>query len=658
MTKRILVITTSSGADPWKRAAERLGTSAADVLDFGQDRQFALPPLWRRLNLADFIDPEALRRDFLGFLESWPHRPLLEGRSFDEMFRRRGNYSVWWSGVAKDRHPDRGIFPILRILWICDRVIGALAPVRIVIHTRRPEVAWALAARCRWSGTAYEFLRGSAQPAKGEPEHGLFWVIKALAKQWLIPCKAVVRAAGARFFSRTRPVASTRAAPSIVYVSELSRDLRAQGDRMAVWFWQEVREALAGLDPGLQHAYRVVYRNRSWLHQDRWDTVDRVKDALPPDERNPVIHAWIAALPDQIRSLLQYYRVERSPSFRDSFVFANTDVSCFYVPKLRRAVERSAEWAQAVGAAVESLRAAGDVKALMVVKEMYASEMVSIAAARELGIPTIGVQHGTIFPMHLIYTVPRGYVEGAPVPDYFAVYGEYAKDVVSRLGSYPAHRVLVTGGARFDRLVRQPADRASARRRVGLPLDARVILLTTQFYPWFPEAARALFQAAARRTDCTICVKTHQIFDRPLDFYRDLAREVGLTGVRYFEDHFEDLLSACDVLVSASSTTVFEAILLGRPTICVNFSDEPDRYPYVSDGGSLGARREEELSDALDLLLSNDASEELAAGRQRFLRQHAGPSAEGLAAEALARSVLAVAGSPGQSAKAALSRAG
>ena len=82
--------------------------------------------------------------------------------------------------------------------------------------------------------------------------------------------------------------------------------------------------------------------------------------------------------------------------------------------------------------------------------------------------------------------------------------------------------------------------------------------------------------------------------------------------------------------------------LLGRKTICVNFSGTPDRYSYVEDGGAVGARSEKELGEAMQRIFQGDFEQEWAAERRRFLDHHAGLSAEGRAADALVDQVLSI----------------
>ena len=75
--------------------------------------------------------------------------------------------------------------------------------------------------------------------------------------------------------------------------------------------------------------------------------------------------------------------------------------------------------------------------------------------------------------------------------------------------------------------------------------------------------------------------------------------------------------------------------MLNRTTVCVNFSDEPDRYPYVEDGASLPGRTVEELKSSLQQALSEDCRGDFQRRRQDFLHRHAGPTTEGAGASTL-----------------------
>jgi hypothetical protein len=490
-------------------------------------------------------------------------------------------------------------------------------------------------------------LPGSVLPGSPPWLRQGFWLTAALVRLVLSPLKAILRAGFARLLAHAA-AESSRAGDerTVVLTSAFPRHVRRDGARASVWFWQELVAATAATGAKIRMRYLLRtlggrhqnYRMVSWMYHTGWYLLRRLAGAMPIPERNAALGAWVRALPNHLASLFRYARLERTGAFRSSFDFSGADVSCLYVPRLRRELAHLASWAREVGAVAKLLETDGQVGAMVVTEEMYRWGMINIAAARQVGVPTVGCQHGTIFPMHLMYTPPPGQIERAPTPDYLAVYSPYAKEVVSRHGAFPRARVWITGSPRFDHLVCCRHDKPAARGALGVSVSKKVILLATQYYPWFREAARALFEAVAERADCVVCVKTHPR-DVPLDIYRRLAGSVGAQNVCFFDDRFDELLTACDVLVSGSSTTVLEAILLGKRAICVNMSGEPDRYPYVAAGGALAARSPTEIRVALERALMEEGSPEAAEARRRFLLHHAGPSAEGQAAATLAKRI-------------------
>ncbi len=664
-TENILLIITDRPGQALSWAKQRYADDPVSVLCLDPDAQDEpLPESWRRLPLAELLDEEALRSDFLALVDAWPRQPLLKEKSFEQMFRRPDGYSLWWTGPGIERHPDIGIFPKLRTLWICDRAIRSLSPTRILIQTRQAGLARSLASRSCREGCPYEFLPDSANPRPNPCGGQLLWLLGSFVSLVWFPWWILSRAACVRLLARTpRETCRQRKTPAVVFASPWI-DYRIDQGRVVLGRWRELWDALGRTDAELRCRYlgrnlgrvfdvparrwRRRLSVRYWYHVLRrhvtdWRLLRRVERAVPLAESHLACGAWLRSVPAQLAATFRYARLERSAAFRQSLVFAGADVCHLYVPLLRRAIGQLAEWSHAVACIVKSLRVVGNLKALVLTEEMYPIGMLHIAAARRLGIPSIGMQHGTIFPMHLIYTLPPGQLEGAPAPDYFAAYGQHAKQTVSVHGAFPADRVWLAAEPRFDYLVKQPPDAAAARRNLGLPQQKRIVLVATQFYPWFQKVAKAIFEAAKDHEDYLVCLKTHPV-DVPLDVYRGIARQVGAENVRFFRDRFAELLAACDVLVSGSSTTIFEAILLGRMTICVNLSDETDRYPYVANGGSLGAGSEEKLHAAMARAFSQQAQHELEAGRQRFLERHAGPMAEGRAAETLAKLIVSLLG--------------
>jgi len=634
-------------------ARQRYAKERTAVLVFRNDTvKQPLPESWRRLLVADFLDIEALRQEFLDFLDTWPRQRIYNGRSFNDVFRQASGASIWWTGIADQRAPEfyeRDIFLNLKILWVFDRVLQTISPRQVAIDVARPDLAKALEHRCKVAGCLCDFGPNSARPI-GDPWRGRWkWLIRSLLRQFLLPAFFLAQAAFARVLAKTRlPSPKQRRIPAVVFGSTLYRYYRIEGGQIFMDSWCDVVETLGKREPAVRpcfiaHCERGFqgYRPIWLLGHTAWRLLRTLENAVPVPARYPSLGAWMKSIPNQVASVFRYYlRVEPDKAFRQSFRFAGTDIACFYLPLLRRRVRAISMADQSTAAHVAALRAMGNIRALVTYDEVYWASNY-IAAAKELGIPTVAVQHGSIHPLHLEYLFPKGQVEQGIVPQYFAVYGAYAKELLSQIGRFPADRIWVTGGNRFDHWAQHHPDQALARKRLGLPEKKRIVFFATQHYHWFLKVARSLFSILHGEERYWVCVKTHP-YDVPLDVYRKIAEETGLVNVSFFADQFENLLTASDVLISGSSTAMLEAILARKIVICANYTNEPDWYPFVADGGAIGARSDAELRLALERAFSEKACNELKAEQREFLRRHMGPAAEGRSAATLAEKIVGI----------------
>jgi hypothetical protein len=217
-------------------------------------------------------------------------------------------------------------------------------------------------------------------------------------------------------------------------------------------------------------------------------------------------------------------------------------------------------------------------------------------AARRLGVPQLG------FVASWDTLTSKGFF--LEPPDALMVWGEDSRDHALAYHGYAPDRVVVTGAPHFD--VYGPAFPAEPRHeflaRRGIPPDKRVLLFagtTVSYWSEEPEQLRALSRLIeeGELKDCVVWYRPH-----PRRAYDDVARLAGLPGVHIDDQmlrykarrvgtfptereglaHYRGLMDACEGVITAFSTMIIEAALMGKPSLVVAFGLGADgRYRLV-----------------------------------------------------------------------------
>ncbi|MDF1845447.1 MAG: CDP-glycerol glycerophosphotransferase family protein, partial [Rubripirellula sp.] len=636
MSKTILVADRPISSIP-PEIRDSLENDDVHVLNFaGTWSDLGVPDVWNRCQPLDESDESELREAVLGFLEDWPKRKVRGNLCFDDMFRRLDGYSVWWTSVGASRTASSPLICALKRLWILNKNIQALSPERIVVHLDTPSLVEVIQNRfCESESVRVDSTFGCSPAARAFA--GWPWLCMQFAKLpftflkfmvlWL-----VVRIACPQFKS------SDTAANSLAVVFKpklvLARNIEVTAENVSLPYWDSLIDWFRQNCEKVRPRYILDYRAKGqspwtvirWLRGDCRYLFSKLEGAARPVNAYCGVFDWLRALPMQLWAYVNFFALVRNHQLRQTMHFLGFDLSAVLAPLIQRNVEGLAAWERSLGQLTACCSTIPNAKLVCMLGEFYPGPMQLIAAAKRLGIPVLGAQHGTICPDHYVYTVPLGHMKGAPTPDYFAVYGEYSEWVVSGLGHYPQGRTRVTGVPRLDALVNKKREKERERARLGFPEGSKVILIsahTTRNFPWFVEVVKAACAAALEGDDWMVCIKYHP-GETSHSLYEDAVRSSGNQDVRFFREDFDGLLTACDVLISGSSTTILEAALLRRPAISADFTGGQERYPYISDGAALPARDSRELRDSLNVILNDSESCDYQQGAEEFLRRHVG----------------------------------
>src|SRR5262245_36974071 len=145
-----------------------------------------------------------------------------------------------------------------------------------------------------------------------------------------------------------------------------------------------------------------------------------------------------------------------------------------------------------------------------------------IAAARELGLPVIELQHGVIGPHCPDYAWPAEYRSlkaEIPLPDRIAVFGQVFRDLILRSGFWRESEILPVGAAAMESFRRS----APPARRPAGPLRLVVMTQATS-----RQAALPFWQEVAASPSCKadglrVAFKLHPEEQREAGLYREIA---------------------------------------------------------------------------------------------------------------------------------------
>ena len=82
------------------------------------------------------------------------------------------------------------------------------------------------------------------------------------------------------------------------------------------------------------------------------------------------------------------------------------------------------------------------------------------------------------------------------------------------------------------------------------------------------------------------------------------------------------LLDSCDILATKASTVALEALMMDKPVITINITDQPDRLPYATSGATLGVYKYKDMEGAIQKILDNQIQKNMK-DKDKFIKDYA-----------------------------------
>jgi hypothetical protein len=567
-------------------------------------------------------DREAADEAAIAWTRRVGKRPILEGKSFRDLYRWQG-VSLWWFAELYLHH-STGSPRRVRLIEAFDRILHKTRPDEVEALGLLRDEALLLARTC----TARGVLFHDAPAAAPRPPHG-----PRLQSRWH-EAKTLLAAlkSGLAGDPRARVRAPGRK-PRVLFLSHAAfwRERSAQdGPEEYEHYFDRLIPATAesgDLEPlVVAVGPRAAFRRRGGR--------ERLGEWLSLGDRDaPYLHINRFVSWHSVGSVLAIGRSMRAalrlllglPALQECFSWNGVRFFDLAAADLAGTLLLQVPWA--VRSYEDMARALRELRPAVVC--LYAESSgwgrAAVAACRAHGVPSVGIQHGILYPTYYSYRHDPDETD-CPRPDTTAVFGEAARRFLVEAGHYAPESLVVTGSPKFDELLlaSRTWDRTAIRAELGVLPDEALIAVASRFrgiretHQSIGSAFAALVRAVERLPRARLLIKPHPA--ESTDGYTGVLREAGARRARLLEPRQDlmRLLFAADLLVTVESLSAVEALVLGKPVVVLNMPT--NLKEMVDAGAALGVPEGEDPGGTLESALGDRATQErLAAARSAYL---------------------------------------
>ena len=228
----------------------------------------------------------------------------------------------------------------------------------------------------------------------------------------------------------------------------------------------------------------------------------------------------------------------------------------------------------------------------------------AIRYCKYTGIPNLIIQHGTpnIYSLHAFLPF-----EG----DCFLAWGDFTKDFLIAHGM-EKDKIIVTGGIPFDRTRTLQPDKENIANMLQIDPNKKWIVFTTQGVssanrPSEEEVITGVTEIAKNISnfpDYQMIFQVHpeQQIEDIKNFISHIEHYNSI--VAKYQDT-EELMAATDGVITFFSTTAIDAMVLHKPLLLINLTDDRNFFPFVRMGAAFGAYSKSEIGIQLQQMLEH-----------------------------------------------------
>ena len=264
-----------------------------------------------------------------------------------------------------------------------------------------------------------------------------------------------------------------------------------------------------------------------------------------------------------------------------------------------------------------------------------------IHVCKKLGILSIGIQHAYIYPNSPMYSFGKEISKESysfPLPDFTLLFGNYVKDLLIKNG-YPSEKLKVIGNPAFFELekVIKLFNEESIFKKFQIQSNKKIILFTSgkfqKFYSsngtydYDEQIWKYLLEHFGNNDEYFLVLKPHPQESNVL-VYQNLLSELNIKNAKIIHDNLFELIFISSIVLSVSSSTIFDSLIFKKPVIRIKFQNE--KHSILDNSKAIISLNLNELKDKIqDLNNSSDQQSLMLKEIELFIMEHYGiPSNE------------------------------
>jgi len=252
-------------------------------------------------------------------------------------------------------------------------------------------------------------------------------------------------------------------------------------------------------------------------------------------------------------------------------------------------------------------------------------ENLAIESARKIKIPSFTLAQGTYEPDPIFSEWFHS--------DNILIYGKFHLNTLQKIG-YSKNRLLITGDPKYDyfKKLDKTLMKNILEKDFGISQKKQLVVVGMSSWGENDEEWMSNLISFCNTNELEIVFKIHPR-------YKSSSREIIKDGIKKiitncknnkfiitYDMKLEELLPACDLFITEYSTIGFEAILLDKPVVTVNFQNVSfeGQNKYHEDGAAIFVGDDYgKLEETIYAILKKgEYNNELREGRKRFIQLH------------------------------------